>query len=85
MKVNIGPYVSWVGPYQIADMVFFWCEKYPEPEIENRWDYKLHDKFGKWLADTWVADFCQWIHDKKKRKEYVRIDNYDVWLSLIHI
>jgi hypothetical protein len=79
MKVNIGPYVNWIGPYQIADKIFFWVEKYPEEELENRWDYKLHDKFGTWLASTWVADFCQWIHDFKKRKVKVHIDYYDVW------
>jgi hypothetical protein len=79
MKVYIGPYETWIGPYQLADMLFFWVEKYPDEKLENRWDYKLHDKFGTWLASTWVADFCQWIHNFKKRKIKVRIDNYDVW------
>jgi hypothetical protein len=82
MKVNIGPYVRWVGPYQIADMIFFWVEKYTlkAEELENRWDYKLHDKFGDWLVSTFVNDFCNWYHGKfKKRKEYVRIDGYDVY------
>lgn len=79
MKVHIGPYVNWVGPYQIADKLFFWVDKYPDDELENRWDYKLHDKFGTWLASTWVADFCQWIHDFKKRTVKVKIDYYDVW------
>ena len=83
MKVNIGPYTNWIGPYQIADMVFFWLEKYPLPELEKRWDYKLHDRFSEWLAKTWVADACQWIHDRKKRKIKIKIDNYDVW-SLDH-
>ena len=79
MKVHIGPYVNWIGPYQIADKLFFWVDKYPDDELENRWDYKLHDKFGTWLASTWVADFCQWIHDFKKRTVKVKIDYYDVW------
>ena len=79
MKVYIGPYVSWIGPYQIADMIFFWCEKYPEKELAERWDYKLHDRLGPWLAKTWVGDFCQWFHEKKKRTEIIHIDGYDVW------
>lgn len=79
MKVYIGPYINWVGPYQIADMIFFWVEKYPEEELEKRWDYKLHDKFGTWLASTWVTGFCEWIQSFRKRKVEVRIDNYDVW------
>lgn len=84
MKVNLGPYLRWIGPYQIADMVFFWVEQYPEPlDKNNRWDYKLHDRFGEWLANTWVADFCQWIYDKRTRKVKIKIDDYDVW-SLDH-
>ncbi len=81
MKVKLGKYLTWIGPYQIADMIFFWVEKYPDPAsgIEKRWDYRLHDRFGTWLADTWVADFCQWIHNKRKRTVKVHIDNYDVW------
>ena len=88
MKIKLGKYIHWVGPYQIADIVFFWLEKYPPPELENRWDYRLHDQFGVWLASTWVADFCEWVQSKRKRTEKVHIDHYDVWsmdhtLSLI--
>ena len=79
MKLYVGPYTNWIGPYQIADMIFFWLEKYPSNELEQRWDYQLHDKFGHWLSDTWVNDFCQWIDSKKKRKVKIRIDNYDTW------
>lgn len=85
MKVKIGPHLNWVGPYQIADAVFGWPDKYSD---ENTWRYKYSYKFGQWLADTWVSDFCQWIQDKRQRSVYVHIDNYDVWgadhsLSLI--
>ena len=88
MKVTLGKYIYWIGPYQIADIVFFWLEKYPLPELEQRWDYRLHDRFGTWLADTWVADFCEWVQSKRKRTVKVHIDPYDVWsmdstLSLI--
>ena len=80
MKVYLGPYLNFIGPYQIADKVFFWVEKYPEDEsVFERWDYKLHDRFGDWLAETWVADFCQWVQDRRKRTEFVKIDHYDVW------
>lgn len=79
MRVNIGPYTSWIGPYQLVDMLFFWHEKYPSDELANRWDYRLHDQFSDWLADTWVKDFCEWIHSKKQRRVKIRIDRYDVW------
>lgn len=80
MKVYIGPYVNWIGPYQIADKVFFWLEKYPEDEeIESRWDYKAREAFGEWLSETWVTKVCQWIHNKKNQKQKIKIDPYDTW------
>lgn len=79
MKVHIGPYLTWVGPYQIMDAIFFWHEKYPSDELAKRWDYELHDKLSTWLADTWVNDLCQWVYSKKKRKIEVKLDYYDHW------
>ena len=81
MKVKIGPYLKWWGPYQIAQLLF------GNPKITYDWTsgqpaskrLEWADKFGDWLAKTWVADFCQWIHDKRQRQVYVRIDDYDVW------
>lgn len=83
MKVNIGPYKNWYGPYQITDMIFFWVNRkgfIPDDDPRwNRWDYKAADKFADWLADTWVADFCEWIHSKRPRKVRIHIDEYDTW------
>lgn len=83
MKVSIGPYKSWIGPYQIADKVFFWVDRkgiFPDDDPRwERWDYKLADSFGDWLADTWVAKFCNWLSAKRTRKIKVRIDQYDTW------
>lgn len=66
MRVNIGPYRDWIGPYQLADKIPFISED-------------TADKIGEWLSETWVNDVCQWLYSKKKRKEYVRIDKYDTW------
>jgi hypothetical protein len=85
MRVYIGPYKNWIGPYQIADKIFFWVdhkgycsdEKYEQKMA--RWDYKMHSRFGDWLAETWVYDICEWIHSKKKREIRVEIDEYDTW------
>ena len=90
MKVKIGKYLNWWGPYQIVDAIFFWQEKYPSDEQAKRWDYRLNDKISTWLASTWVADFCQWIYEKRKRTIKIKIDNYDTWsldytLSLIAV
>ena len=47
--------------------------------MDARWDYRLHDKTSDWLSKTWVAGFCQWVHDLRKQKIKVRIDHYDHW------
>lgn len=75
MKVKIGPYVNWIGPYQIAD-------KIPFISADTR------EAIGDWLAKTWVSDFCNWYHSKKERKVHVHIDKYDTWSmdnTLAHI
>ena len=83
MKVDIGKYNDWWGPYQVADMVFFWVPKYrfdgPLDPKDQPWAERTKEKFGDWLANTWFNDFCQWIDSKKKRKIKVHIDHYDVW------
>ena len=75
MKVYLGPYRRWWGPYQLADKIPFISEETSE-------------KIGDWLAQTWVNDLCNWIHSKRDRKISIRIDKYDTWsmdntLSLI--
>ena len=79
MKVKIGPYKNWIGPYQIVDALFFWHEKYPSDELIKRWDYRLHDKLSEWLASTWVNDFCEWVQSKRQRNIQIRIDKWDTW------
>ena len=67
MKVYIGDYPDWIGPYQLADMVPFISQD-------------KRNKLGNWLSETWVNDVCQWIYDKTgKRKVNIRIDKYDTW------
>jgi hypothetical protein len=90
MKVIIGPYKSWIGPYQIADAIFFWQDKYND---DCKWSDRAH-RLGNWLSqnkdgsDSTLLKVCQWIEAKRKRRVYVRIDAYDTWsmdntLSLI--
>jgi hypothetical protein len=49
MKVYIGPYVEWFGPYQIAD------------------------------HDTWLMSFTTWLHERRKRRVWIKLDDYDHW------
>lgn len=69
MKVYIGPYTKWIGPYQIVDFFL-------KPFIKD--EDKLHN-IGSWLAETFVDDICQFIESKKKRKIKVKIHKYDTW------
>ena len=69
MKVNIGPYRNWFGPYQLAEKIMFWKDKHDDAVFE----------FGEKLSNTFIGDFLQWVDSKKKRKVKVRIDKYDTW------
>lgn len=93
MKVVIGPYKNWIGPYQIADFIFGNPEKYVD-ESERTWRHRYSERLGDWLStdktgnDSRFLKLCQWIESKRQRQVYVRIDNYDTWsmdhtLSLI--
>lgn len=64
MKVNIGPYRNWFGPYQFAYLFKYLgfsqdtCHK---------------------IGDRIPAGPFNWIYSKKKRKINIHIDDYDVW------
>lgn len=88
MKVKIGPYLTWWGPYQIAELLFGNPPKHVYEESELTWRHRGAERLGTWLASTWVADACQWVQDHRRRRVYVHVDNYDTWsadhtLSLI--
>jgi len=80
MKVNIGKYTTWIGPYQVID----WFKPiFGEKSIDK---FTNSDFFDKWSEK--VMPFFIWIESKKKRKIKIVIHNYDTWgmddtLSLI--
>jgi len=80
MKVYIGPYKNWVGPYQIAEKLLFWKNKWhPDYETSQRHNDEIHD-FGEKLSKLpGLTRLCLWIDSKRKRKVKVRIDYYDTW------
>mgnify|MGYP000043039711 FL=1 len=84
MKVVIGPYTTWIGPYQIAEKLCFWAK--PERDeigMKSKPDW-VHE-FGRWLSenkdgsDSTLTKVCQWVESKRHRQIYVRIDKYDTW------
>lgn len=77
MKVYIGGYPNWLGPYQLAELT-----------TKIGVSKQRAEKLGEWLSNTKFGDLLQWLHEKKKRTVYVKIDKYDTWsmdhtLSLI--
>jgi hypothetical protein len=49
MRVKIGPYKRWFGPYQLAEKLCFWTKPIKDEwGIEDKPDW-VH-KFGEWLA-----------------------------------
>jgi hypothetical protein len=68
MKIQIGPYRSWIGPYQLAEKL-----KYLGFSEDTQ------DKVGDWLAKTWVNKFCSWTDSKRKRKIKIKLHPYDTW------
>ena len=83
MKVKIGPYKNWIGPYQIADALCFWARKETdEYGFKHKPDW-VHN-FGTWLSggddkDSWLQRACTWVESKRKRTIRVKIDRWDTW------
>lgn len=69
MKVYIGPYKNWFGPYQLAEKILFWIPKeqdeYSLPHTADR----VH-RFGEWLAhgsiapEDGVGELSNWGEDR---------------------
>lgn len=68
MKIYIGPFKNWWGPYQIADLLRY-----------VGFSEKRCKRIGKRLDKTILRDLCEWVHARRKRKVKIRIDHYDVW------
>lgn len=86
MKINIGPYTTWWGPYQIAELLCFWAKGKDKYGITEYPDW-VHN-FGERLSKTWLRNVCEWVENRKRRKIKIQIDKYDTWgvdstLSLI--
>ena len=65
MKVKIGPYRDWFGPYQLCNLLRF---------------VGVSEKYRDKLSDMIPGKPFEWIHDNlKTRKIKIRIDPYDTW------
>lgn len=79
MKVKIGNYPKYWGPYQIAELILFWIPKYDEEYNQTKAYDKYVDGLGKLLADTPLDTVCEWIHSKRKKTVKIKTDPWDHW------
>lgn len=82
MKINIGPYTNWIGPYQIAEKLLFWMNKDADKRVFKFGCFLAHGTFDTELEtdhETWLYKVCNWIQSKKKRRVKIHIDRYDTW------
>jgi hypothetical protein len=72
VKVNIGKYKNYIGPYQIADLL-------QKIGVSEDRCYQI----GTFLAgkdnETLLTKICNWVDKKRKRKVKIKIDKYDTW------
>ena len=104
MKIFLGNYINYIGPYQLAEKLLFWKDKnssqvddlghflkhgyVQSKEQKKEEDEKNFSSFFNFMdylenenkkPSTKLNDFCEWLHTKLKRIEFVHIDKYDVW------
>lgn len=68
MKVYLGPFKYYFGPYQIADLL----QKVGVSEDTCH-------KIGERLDKTWLKPICEFIYKYRQRVERIKIHNYDAW------
>lgn len=68
MKIYIGPYPNYIGPYQLADLLQY-----------VGFSKTRCSKIGERLANTWVDSACEWIENKRKRTVKIKLHTYDSW------
>jgi hypothetical protein len=90
MKIKLGPYVNWIGPFQLAEKLLFWMDSeddrvYKLGHFFAYGSYSRHKTVSMLLdegtndQETWLYKVLNWVHDKKKRKVSIKIDSYDTW------
>jgi hypothetical protein len=70
MKVKMGKYPDWFGPYQLAELLCFWVKEVPDEYGIKSKPHWVH-QFGEWLAhgsiepDPKVGEITSWDRERK--------------------
>jgi hypothetical protein len=91
MKVKIGPFKNYFGPYQLADLLCFWAKKKTD-EFGFKSSADWVHSFGDWLAgykddgegndigkESNLSKFFNWVYSKRTRTVKVELDKFDTW------
>lgn len=96
MRVKIGKYKHYFGPFQLAEFLCFWAPRNDAGDVPD-WV----DQFGDWLQHgrrkgsstetskkTRLYYLLNWIYSKRHQRVKVKIHDYDIWSmdnTLAHI
>jgi hypothetical protein len=75
MKVKIGEYPSWFGPYQLAELLCFWVKEVSDEYGMKSKPHWVH-QFGEWLAhgsvepEPEVGEVTSWNRERKSTLLY---------------
>ena len=82
MRVKIGPYKDWFGPYQLAQAIMFWVPKEKDEHGFPHTAKRVHN-FGEWLAhgsvlpDPAVGEEHTWNDDRPETWIYKLLQWFD--------
>jgi len=78
MKVKIGKYVDWIGPYQIANAIFFWIK---DRHIISDDDFEQMERRLDYRAKEWLSDFLAYGFQKRNEqdKKYFTDNREHTW------
>ena len=87
MKVKIGPYKNWFGPYQLAELLMFWVPKEKDEHGFPHTADRVH-KFGEWLAhgsvepEPTAGDIYKWsIYNKWGERPTTWLYKFLSWID----
>jgi len=82
MKIKIGPYTSWWGPYQLAEKLCFWAKPVEDEYGMKSKPHWVH-QFGEWLAhgsvepEPEVGEITSW--DRERPNTWLH--NFLIWVE----
>ena len=84
MKIYIGPFKNYIGPYQLVEKFFFWVKKEEDEFGFKRtpdWIFDIGTKLSEKSdgSPTIVSKICQFFNRNETRKVKIRLDRYDSW------